>query len=83
MQGAGHDDRIVEDTCNFCSDVRLDLGFAGGQVKARRAVHAVGVEQRHGWQFELGADRDQLLRKGSAFEKAESRASVKFDVHRG
>ena len=43
---------------HFRSDVRFDFCFAGGQVKPRRTVHAVGVEQRHGGQFELGADRD-------------------------
>jgi hypothetical protein len=51
-------------------------------VKARGAVHAVGVEQSHGWQFELRADCGQFLGQGGTFEKAESRAGVKFDVHR-
>jgi len=40
--------------------VRLDLGFVCGQMKARGAVDAVGIEQRHGGQFELRADRDQF-----------------------
>ena len=49
-------------------------------MKARGAVHAVGVKQRHGGQFELGADCGQLLGQGCAFEKAESGAGVKFDI---
>jgi hypothetical protein len=61
--------------------VRFDFGFVSGQVKARGAVNAVGVEQRDGGQFELGADCDEFLGQGRAFEKAESRAGVKLDVH--
>jgi len=36
--------------------VRLDLGFVCGQMKARGAVDAIGIEQCHGGQFELGAN---------------------------
>ena len=78
MKGTAQDDRIKRRAGDFRSDVRFDLHFARGQVKARGAVHAVGVEQRHGGQFELGADCGQFLGQGGAFEKAESRAGVKF-----
>jgi hypothetical protein len=50
-------------------------------MKTRRAVEAVSVEQRHGWHVELGTDRYQLLGDGCAFEEAESRTSMEFDVH--
>ena len=39
---------VESDAGDFRADVRLDLGFFRGQVKARSAVDAVGVEQRHG-----------------------------------
>jgi hypothetical protein len=61
--------------------VRFNLYFLRGQVKARSAVNAVGVEQRHGGQLELSTCGYQLLGQGSAFQKAESRAGVKLDVH--
>ena len=65
---------------DFGSDVRSNLCFLRGQVEARRAVNAIGVEQRHGRHTELGADCSQFLGQGCAFEKAESRAGMKFDV---
>ena len=65
---------------DFGSDVRLNLCFLRGQVEARRAVNAIGVEQRQGRHTELGAGCCQFLGQGCAFEKAESRAGMKFDV---
>jgi len=75
------DDRIERLTRNFRADVRLDLGFVGGEMKAWRAVNAVGVEQRHGGHGELRACCHEFLGHRGAFEKAESRAGMKFDVH--
>jgi len=77
---AAQDDRVEGRAGDFRAYVRFDFHFARSQVKARGAVYAVGVEQRHGGQFELGADCGQFLGQGRAFEKAESRAGVKFDV---
>ena len=53
MKGAAMDYRVESVAGDFRADVRFDLHLLCGQVKARRAVHAVGVEQRHGGQFEL------------------------------
>ena len=39
--------------CDFGSNVRFDFYFLCGQVKARSAVNAVGIEQRYGGQLEL------------------------------
>ena len=68
-------------TGDFGSDVRFNLYFCRGQVKAGSAVNAVCVKQRHGGEFELSTRGHQLLGQGRAFEKAESRTGVKFDVH--
>src|SRR5271167_1223021 len=61
--------------------MRFNLCLLCSQVKARGAVHTVGVEQRHGGQTELSADCSHFLGQGRAFEKAESRAGMKLDVH--
>ena len=66
---------------DFRADVRFDFCFFRGQVKARGAVDAVGIEQGHGGHVELSADCGQFLGQGRAFEKTESRAGVEFDVH--
>ena len=47
-------------------------------MEAGRAVYTVGVEQSHGGHFELGTRGHQFLGQGSAFEKAECGAGVKF-----
>ena len=80
MKGMTQDDRTEGGVGNFCSDVGLDFCFTRGQVEARRAVNTIGIEQRHGRNVELRADCGQFLGQGRAFEKAESRAGVKFDV---
>lgn len=67
--------------CYFGADVSLDLGFVRGEVKARGAIDAVGIEQRHGGHLEVLAYSDEFLGQGRAFEKAESGAGVEFDVH--
>ena len=66
--------------CHFGADVGFEADFVGGEVEARGAVDAVGIEQRHGGHFEVGAHADQFLRQGRAFEEAESGTGVKFDV---
>jgi hypothetical protein len=76
------DDRVKRAAGDFCADVRLDLDLICGEVEARGAVDAVGIEKRHGGHFEVRADCDQFLGQGGAFEKAESRAGVEFDVQK-
>src|SRR5437660_1418662 len=62
--------------------MRLDFGFLRSHVEARRSVETIAVEQRHGRHAQFRAARDQALRQGRSFEKAESRAGVEFNVHR-
>jgi hypothetical protein len=50
-------------------------------MKARRTVHAIGVEQRHRGHAEMGTDSGEFLGQGCALEKAESGTGVKFDIH--
>ena len=75
--------RIAKSTsrCNFRADVRPNFVFHRGVVKARRSIKAVAIEQRHCRKLDLRGARRQSFGKGSAFEEAESRASVEFDVH--
>src|SRR5579863_10510240 len=68
-------------TCDFRADVSLDPNLFHCHVKTRRAVDAISVEQCHGGHIQTSADSCQILRQGRAFEEAESRAGVKFDVH--
>src|SRR3974377_2273772 len=62
--------------------MRRDSSLLRGKMKARRSVHAITIEQGHRGHGELCAHLDQCLGKGRAFEKAECRAGMKFDVHR-
>jgi hypothetical protein len=50
-------------------------------MKARRTVHAIGVEQRHRGHAEMGTDSGEFFGQGCALEKAESGTGVKFDIH--
>jgi hypothetical protein len=49
-------------------------------MKTWCAVNTVVIEQRHGGQTEARTHAGEFLGQGCAFEKAESRASVKFYV---
>jgi hypothetical protein len=60
--------------------VRLNADFVGRQVKAGCAVDSISIEQGHGGHLEMLAHADQFLGQGSAFEKAECRTGVKFDI---
>ena len=60
--------------------MRLDPSLLCGHIKTGRAIDAIAVKQRHGGHMELSASGDQVLRQGGAFQKAESRAGVEFDV---
>jgi len=60
------------------SHVRLESDLLGGQVKARGAIHAVSIKQRHTGHAKMGADSGEFLGQGSAFEKAECRTGVKL-----
>lgn len=67
--------------CDFRSYVRLESDLFGCQVKARGAINAVDIEQSHARHAKMGADSGEFLGQGSALEKAECRAGVKFDIH--
>src|ERR1700739_3616501 len=49
-------------------------------MKTRSAIDAVAIEEGHCSHFFFGADAGQFFRDRSAFEKAESGASVQFGV---
>ena len=68
------------DAIDFRADMRADPRFLRGHVEARSAVDAVAVHQRHGRHAEFRARAGQFLGHGSAFQKAEAGARVKFDV---
>jgi hypothetical protein len=51
-------------------------------MKPRYAVHAVAIEQRDGWVFELGGSIDEVFGKRRALQKAERRGGVKLNVRR-
>ena len=67
----------------FGSDVRFDFGVLGGEVETWRSVEAVVVEEGYGWHAVVGASADEGFGQGSAFQKAESRAGVEFDIGHG
>ena len=58
----------------------FDAGLFRRHMKAWRAVDSVAVEQRHSRTSEVRADGYQLFRKRRAFQKAESRTRVEFNV---
>ena len=66
---------------DFRADVRLQARFFRREIKPRCAIQPIAVEQRHGWHAVGGACRNQRLGGRSAFEKAESGASMEFDIH--
>src|SRR5271166_2915418 len=63
------------------SDMRLKVELLHGQVKARRAIYSIAIEQRHRRHLVCGAHLGQFLGNRSSFEEAERRAGVEFDVH--
>ena len=74
-------ERMYRRTRNFGSNVGLNVDLIRGKVKAWGAVHTVGIEQRHGGHSEVLAHAYKFLGQGRAFEEAEGRAGVKFNVH--
>src|SRR5271166_1158123 len=66
------------------SDLRANVCFEAelvhGQMKARRAIDSIAIEQGHGWHLMGSANLRQFLGDGSSFEKTERRARVEFDV---
>ncbi len=65
---------------DFGADVRADAGFFCGHVKTRRAGNVVAIEDRQGGEVEFGGARDEFFGNGGAFQKAERRAGVEFDI---
>ena len=66
---------------DFGADVCANFVFQRGVMKARRSIQPVAIEQRHCRKLNLRGAPRQSFGKGSAFEKAESRSRVEFDVH--
>src|SRR2546426_10142363 len=66
----------------FRSNDRADAGDARGLVKARRAVHAVAIEQCERGIAERRRAIDERFGKRRALEKAEGGGGVEFDVMR-
>jgi len=61
--------------------MRLDIELLGREMKTRRAIDSVAIEQRHRRHLVLGTYLGQFLRNRSSFEEAESRTGVEFNVH--
>ena len=66
----------------FGADVCFESDVLGGEIKARRAVDAVAIEQSHGGHLILRAGGNQVFGQGSTFKKTEGGTSVELDVHR-
>ena len=77
---SAQNDKVQWVACDFCADVRFGFEFFCCQVKARRAVDAIGIEHRHGGHVESVADSCQIFGQGRAFEEAERGAGMELDV---
>ena len=62
-------------------DNRTNAGRQRGAMEARRAVHAVAIEQRQRRVAVIRRLVDQQFRQRGRFEKAEGGGGVKFNVH--
>jgi len=51
--------------------VRAQAGLLGGHMKARDAVNAIAIEQRHRRKIQFRAARHKVLGQGCAFQEAE------------
>ena len=51
-------------------------------MKSRRPVHAVAIGDRHASDPALRAYSSHLFRQARAFEEAECRPRMEFDIHR-
>ena len=58
----------------------LDLALLRSEMKTRRPIYAVAVEKSHGRHIKRGADFGEALGQRCAFEKAESRTGMEFDI---
>ena len=72
---------VGEQGSDLRANVCFEVEFLHGQMKARRAIDAIAIEQGHCRHLMGGAHLRQFLGDRSSFEKAECRASVEFDVH--
>ena len=63
------------------ADDRLEAGALGGEVKARRAVDAVAIEQRQRRIAERRRALDQRFGQRRAVEKRKGGRGVEFDIH--
>jgi len=64
-------------------DDRFETGLRRGLMKSRRAIHAVGVEQRDRRIAERRRALDERFGQRRALQKAECRCGMKFDIHGG
>ena len=60
--------------------IGADAIFFRGGKESWRAVNAVAIAEGHGGQAGTGGGFGELLRNGSAAQKAERAAAVEFDV---
>ena len=65
---------------DFGADVRAEAGLFRGHVEAGGAGDVIAVQDREGRESELGGTGDQFFGDGGAFEEAESRAGVQFNI---
>ena len=66
---------------DLCPNMGFELELLHRKMKTRCAIDTVAVEHGHGRHFVCLANLGELLGNRSSFEKAESRAGVKLDVH--
>ncbi len=62
------------------ADMRPDAGLGRRHVKARRAIDAVPIHQRHRRIAEAGRGLGQLFRQRRALQKTEGRVRVQLDI---
>src|SRR5213593_1637796 len=67
---------------DLSADVRLHAGFLRRQMQPRRPINSVAIEERNRRHRIFGARADKFFGQGSAFEKAECGAGMKFNVCR-
>jgi len=65
---------------NFGADARAQIIRRGRSIKSWCAVHAIAVQQRRARQAQRERRFREILRIGSAAEKTERAAGVKFEV---
>jgi hypothetical protein len=65
---------------DFSTNMRLQAGFLRSEMKPRRAVNTVAVKKRYCRHRVFRAGANKFFGQGSALEKTECGAGMKFDV---